>query len=173
MNNLDFIKAWCVDGDRVNKFDSKEVDALGLSESTKSFLKSGLPAGASPFLNFCPCQGGKFKKRSLPTLSETYNLNEPFNRYRIIGSDGSGNPICLDMENEEVFHLDHEDNFKPTFMNSSVQHLTQFLLEIRNSAEKLETKSGYYEVLEKLNKIDKKAIKNSKWWVEELKTLLD
>jgi hypothetical protein len=37
----------------------------------------------------------------------------------------------------------------------------------------LETNSGYYEILEKLNKIDKKAIENSTWWVNELKMLID
>jgi hypothetical protein len=50
-------------------------------------------------------------------------------RYRMLGSDGAGNPICVDEKTSEVWLLDHEDWFRTgQFVNSSVAQLAECLL---------------------------------------------
>jgi hypothetical protein len=173
MNNTEFIKAWCTSKDKINKYESKELDLLNLSETTKSFLKTGLPSEASPFLTFGPLKTGLFSKKYLPTAKDIYNIDESFKKYIIIGSDGSGNPICLNIQNKEIYLLNHENKFYPRFLNTSLPQLAHFLLEIRISGEKLSTLTGYNEIIGKLKNIDKRAIENQSWWTEELKTLID
>jgi SUKH-4 immunity protein len=50
-------------------------------------------------------------------------------RYRMIGSDGAGNPICIEQGAGAVVLLDHEDWFRSRqFVNSSVRQLAECLL---------------------------------------------
>jgi hypothetical protein len=49
--------------------------------------------------------------------------------YRMIGSDGAGNPICVEQGTGAVVLLDHEDWFRTRqFVNSSVRQLAECLL---------------------------------------------
>ena len=49
--------------------------------------------------------------------------------YRMIGSDGAGNPICVEQGTGAVVLLDHEDWFcTRQFVNSSVSRLAECLL---------------------------------------------
>jgi hypothetical protein len=50
-------------------------------------------------------------------------------RFRMIGTDGAGNPICLEQDTGSVVLLDHEDRFRTRqFVNSSVRQLGECLL---------------------------------------------
>ena len=49
--------------------------------------------------------------------------------FRVIGSDGSGNPICVEQPGGAVVLLDHEDRFRTRqFVNSSAGQLAECLL---------------------------------------------
>ncbi len=49
--------------------------------------------------------------------------------YRVIGFDGAGNPICVELPTGAVVLLDHEDRFRTQqFVNSSVRQLAECLL---------------------------------------------
>jgi hypothetical protein len=49
--------------------------------------------------------------------------------YRVVGSDGAGNPLCLEQGSGAVWLLDHEDGFHTRqFVNSSVGQLAECLL---------------------------------------------
>ncbi len=49
--------------------------------------------------------------------------------YRVIGSDGAGNPLCVEQGSGSVWLLDHEDRFQTRqFINSGVGHLAECLL---------------------------------------------
>jgi hypothetical protein len=49
--------------------------------------------------------------------------------YRMIGSDGAGNPVCVEQGTGTVVPLDHENGFRtPHFVNSSVRQLAECLL---------------------------------------------
>ena len=51
-------------------------------------------------------------------------------RYRLIGVDGGGNPLCLDLHTGGLIQLDHESQFEPysAYVNSSVSQLAEALL---------------------------------------------
>jgi hypothetical protein len=48
--------------------------------------------------------------------------------YRVIGSDGSGNPICVEAASGAVWLLDHEDGWSVQFVNTGVPQLAECLL---------------------------------------------
>jgi len=55
---------------------------------------------------------------------------------RVIGSDGAGNPLCVDEGSEAVLLLDHEDGFRTQqFVNGSVVQLAECLLSYMGERE--------------------------------------
>ena len=81
--------------------------------------------------------------------------------FPMIGSDGAGNPICLDMNTGEIVLLDHEDWFHTKmFVNSSVQQLAECLLAY-NCENDRDRFLGF------VAKVDPRAIQeHSFWWHE-------
>ena len=56
--------------------------------------------------------------------------------YRMIGSDGAGNPICVEQGTRAVVMLDHEDWFRTRqAVNSSVRQLAECLLAYMGERE--------------------------------------
>jgi hypothetical protein len=50
-------------------------------------------------------------------------------RYSVIGSDGAGNPLCVEQDSGAVWLLDHEDWFHTRqFVNTTVAQLAECLL---------------------------------------------
>ena len=98
-----------------------------ISTAAAEFLsQAGLPDGCSPYLSFRAVAEGA------PPLPEHYRL-PPTGRlacFRVIGSDGAGNPLCIDTAADDiVVMLDHEDRFTTTqFVASSVSALAEALL---------------------------------------------
>lgn len=91
------------------------------SFETKVFLSEvGLPKDAAPFLSFRLSDG-------LINTAKEWNLNPKISGFWSIGSNGSGDPICI-KQNEEIVYLNHDNYFKEIFINSSVQHLAECLL---------------------------------------------
>src|SRR5262245_6909332 len=125
----EFAARWGKDDLPLMRFPKKAVDLPSLSEEDKAFLTQvGLPEEAAPFLTF-EAPGSS----ELPTVAEQWNQPEAFATYRVIGSDGSGNPIALDeINNGEVVLLDHENKFARTLVNKSVRQLAESLLAYRN-----------------------------------------
>jgi hypothetical protein len=89
-----------------------------------------LPDSAAPYLNF------KDAKRQAPLwdvfADPTYWSQADKERlapYRVIGSDGAGNPICINQSTGAVELLDHEDRFHTRqFVNTSIRQLADCLL---------------------------------------------
>jgi len=102
------------------------VIGLGIPDEAKSFLMEvGLPEGAAPFLDF-----GGTAHIHIPAVTEVWKAGEQ--RYRIIGSNGYGDPVCIDTESAgRVFYLLHDDEMSPRFMNSSIPQLAYSLLAFR------------------------------------------
>lgn len=99
------------------------------AESRILMTESGLPGSAAPCLSFR-------KAALMPRVWEIYAPGK-WNRqkkahllqYRMLGSDGAGNPICVDETTGGVFLLDHEDGFRSVqFVNSTIAHLAETLL---------------------------------------------
>jgi hypothetical protein len=123
-----------------------------------------LPSDAAPYLTFDRAS------RPLPIwevyapADETYWLpadRERLGPYRMIGSDGAGNPICVEQGTGTVVLLNHEDKFRTRqFVNSSVAQLAECLLAFMGERDPKRFRSA-------VTGIDSTAIgEGSFWWYE-------
>jgi len=177
----DFILRSANVGFTLLRFPSRCVDGLALSDEDKAFLlQAGLPKDASPFLSFEVPSSGE-----LPTVAKRWGQPREFDRYRTIGSDGSGNPIALDeSERGEVVCLDHEDRFSRNFMNQSIPQLAESLLAYRKLVRDTQAEFGEDAFLDgkssekaradlrrELTFIDAAAMKPGRFWPGALQNL--
>ena len=96
-----------------------------------------LPDSAAPFLSF--------DRAAWPApIWEVFGIPSQWSQaererlapYRMIGSDGAGNPICVEQGTRAVVLLDHEDRFRTwQFVNSSVSQLAECLLAYMGERE--------------------------------------
>lgn len=104
----------------------EELKNLGLSKKTIEFLvQVGFPSDAAPFLAF----DDRFR-----TVTDIYTfLDSSFKPLIHIGSDGEGSPIVINTaKNDQIELLDHEYEFAPLFINSSIEDFFYFLLYYRD-----------------------------------------
>jgi hypothetical protein len=89
-------------------------------------IQLGLPDTAAPFLSFETPWEGALPRVSDPNHDGRYE-QEGMEHMRIIGSDGAGNPICIDERKKgRIVLLDHESS-EATPMNTSVANLLECL----------------------------------------------
>jgi hypothetical protein len=112
------------------------------------------------------------KSGELPTVADRWDQPDKFRRYRVIGSDGAGNPIAIDEQRAgEVVCLDHEDKFARTFVNKTVRQLAESLLAYRTIVgDSADASSGEVpakvrkQLHQALRKIDPAAMKPACFW---------
>lgn len=114
---------------------SPEVPVLAqISEDSARFLvEAGLPKSCAPFLSFDEVGKGLPKLISVWRLDGVSGVDTDFlSRYYTLGSDGAGNPLCIDTEDPgKVFMVDHDDAFRSRrLVASSVPQLAEALLII-------------------------------------------
>jgi hypothetical protein len=152
-------------------FPERVFSNVAIPPEVRDFLvEIGLPADAAPFLSFAPPE-----RRTLERVSDVWFQPATLDRYRIIGGNGSGDPICLDEESEgQVFYLNHDNDFAPVLMASSVLALAECLLEVRDFVEV----AGGFEMLSVeqydllmgiLESIDPASEGEEGFWREELR----
>lgn len=129
-----------------------------------NFLSCGggiLPDEAAPFLTFDQAE-------IMPRLWKMFGPKDKWStadkklvdQYRMIGSDSSGNPICIEDETGLVWMLDHEDNFRTRqFVNSSVSLLADCLLACMGEQDR-------YNLLAAIKKLDLPAAAKNAFWNE-------
>jgi hypothetical protein len=141
------------------------LDKFGPTE----FLRAGkvvLPLSAAPFLSFDEAQ-------ELPYVHEVYGRSSDYAtadrrrlaNYWMIGSDGSGNPMCISVRTGAIWLLDHEDHFRTRqFVNSSVALLAECLLTClgENDPNRL---------LTAIKKLDPPAARKGTFWDEAAMTM--
>ncbi|MBQ0910011.1 SUKH-4 family immunity protein [Flavobacterium sp. F-328] len=186
MANNDFKINWQKgDLDEWFDFEELEIDKTNLSSLTKEFLKNGFPENPSPYLGF----GLRSFDNKFYTISEyytDYELSNGYQNYWIFGSDGSGNIICIDSnQNDRIVILDHEENFGIfQIMNKDIIELSKCLLEYKNFIEEIQNEFGedgfieskFTEVhLDKLKvnfiKINPNIFEESDFWDSEIDNL--
>ena len=118
-----------VSDDRLVPFPGSSLSDVRVASDARAFLvEVGLPAKAAPGLDFGPPKSG-----TLERASAVWHQPCAFGRYRIIGGNGSGDPVCLDEEAEgEVVYLNHDNRFMRVLMASSVFSLAECLVELRD-----------------------------------------
>ena len=167
-----FLQHWTPD--ELLTFERSALERLNINPKQINFLTEiGLPRDAAPFLTF---------ENELQTLNENYGLDEPeFLTKIVIGSDGAGDPICIELTNQRIYACDHEDDFEPRFMNSSVTELFKFISLIaefnkrplENEEDDFEfTDEELFDLTTKMRLLDPKALEPSTFWhddIEEMK----
>lgn len=167
MQPLDFVRNWNAQDERETllRFPPESLADLKISVDARNFLiEAGLPDSAAPFLSFEVPKDG-----SLPRVSQAWQLPETYNPFRVIGFNGSGDPICLD-ENAfgAVIFLNHDNHFERVLMNSSVLQLAESLLVFRGCVQKRLTSELGAQCSEELQRIDEIAWQQSNFWREEV-----
>jgi hypothetical protein len=114
----DFKRAWEQDGDKLVTFPPEAVASLRIPENQRAFLiHPGLPTSAAPYLNF----GGKHCIQ-IPSVAQQWKAGESFRRYKIIGANGFGDPLCVDEDSGGVVvYLNHDNKMKCGLINSTVE----------------------------------------------------
>lgn len=167
MKPQEFAAAWTVDGDELAVFDAAAVDALDVTHETKEFLRVGLPSDAAPFLCFGPRSGAR-----LQSASEEFELADTFSRYRIIGFNNYGDPICVDEGDGSIIYLNHDDEFGWIYMNRSVAQLAESLVVFRdyvcqvNAAQPAQRSEVVAATIAHMAEIDPSGIEEGQWRTE-------
>jgi SUKH-4 immunity protein len=134
------------------------LDDLGPSEF-RTCGDAVLPTEAAPFVCF---EDAERQPRILevfgPDGSWTARDRKRLAQYRMIGSDGAGNPICIEVKTGAVWVLDHDDYFRSRqFVNTSVALLAECLLACMG-----ETDSA--RLLAAIKKLDRPAAAKGAFW---------
>lgn len=185
MRPQEFIERWGPDGDPCIVLSQERLQKINLKASTAEFLAvAGLPQDAAPFLSF-----GELNEASSPfglKLSAVFDhLGGEYERFIVLGFDGSGNTIAIDTGNDDqVVWLDHEDDFRHAYMNSSIGALATFLLGYRDFVQDLLNAKGedaflngeyedheLAELQQKLELVDSRAFDSGTFWSQELGTM--
>ena len=89
-----FKREWTAEGDTLIPFTPESLQPIALPDASTDFLvNAGLPDSAAPFLDF----HGHGTRRLQPA-SGAYPIGSEFKRFLCIGTNDSGDPICIDTE---------------------------------------------------------------------------
>jgi hypothetical protein len=141
-------------------FPEERIAALEIDAPSKRILREvGFPEDAAPFLSFREKADKVLRK--LPSAFSF--LGQEFARYRLLGSNGSGDFICIDESDGSIVYLNHDSDMKRVFINSS---LVQFAESLCLIAEALQ--SGYAtDFIGELSRIDPAAVGERVMWPVE------
>ena len=128
MTPAEFRDRWTAEGGELVAFPPDALTGVRVRPAARIFLRDvGLPRSAAPYLDFRSPQ-----QSPLPTASEIWRLPDSFAHYRVIGSNGFGDPVCIDEDEEgSIVYLNHDNGFARVFVNSSVPKLAECLLAFR------------------------------------------
>lgn len=166
-------------------FEPAAAATLGLpAEETNWLTTVGLPESAPPFFNF-----GEDAERGLPTLREFLRGGAPdlpdAQRYRVIGSNGEGDPVAIDVtEDGAVVYLNHDNRFERVLINSSVRQLATSLAAFAKMIAAAQAANGddaYIDgnvpaalidtLRDEISRADAAALERGTMWAGEIESL--
>lgn len=125
MDASELIKQWIDHGEKLRPFPATALTNKRLSDEIRVFLSTaGLPGDAAPSLSFLN------SPTSLQTSNQYFRISlKGLDDFLVIGHNGSGDPICIDLTNgQTIVYLNHDNAFERIFINGSVQQLIHCLL---------------------------------------------
>lgn len=187
MTPAEFKKRWSPDNlNRWTDFALETLNRLPVSQKTKAWLKEGFPEDAAPYLSF----GLRSYDDRFYSVAEYYSeqdLDTKTSNYWIIGSDGGGNPICIDSaSHDRILLLDHEQAFeKIGVVNVNVRELAHCLFAFKEFIANIKqelgsdayigakyTQTQVANLKKRLEEIDPELLLNSDFWEQEIENLL-
>jgi len=173
---------WTDNSVRLHTYQLSQLSSARLLSSTKDYLVHyGLPESCAPGLSFDACES-----ETIPTPNEVFNIDfDELNDYLVIGSNDSGDPICIDLNHDnEIVYLNHDNDFESVFMNSSVQQLVDCVIRysdflaslnprLENNAfvQRRFTDDEFETLCNDLKQIDHKSQLDNNFWKMELNNL--
>lgn len=183
MDILQIIKYWADREEELCIYKLSQLDNPRLLKSTIDFLVScGLPERCAPGLSF-----EDYDPKTIPTPNQVFNIDViELNDYLMIGSNGCGDPVCIDLNNDnEIICLNHDNAFERIFMNTSVQQLTECIIMYKDFHASLDPRfenktffkrkfsnEEFFKVCESFKASDDKCLLDSNFWKAELDYLL-
>jgi hypothetical protein len=176
-------KYWADTDEEVYTYKPSQLDNTRLLKTTIYFLiNCGLPDSCAPGLSFDECTG-----ITIPTPNQVFNIEiDELNDYLMIGSNGSGDPVCIDLNNDnEIVYLNHDNYFEKVYMNASVHQLTECIIRYSGFYASLDPRfenntfikrkfsdEEFIRVCEDFKTIDGKCLLDNNCWKAELDYLL-
>ena len=77
-------------------------------------------------------------KDPLETVNQKWSLNNSiYDKYLTIGFNGSGDPIAINFDNQELIYLNHDNYFEEVFINSDMKRFALSVLCVQRFNEQL------------------------------------
>lgn len=160
------------------KFNNKSLRNTNFSDELKQFLcRGGLPKSPPPYLEL---------RGVLKPITTVFNIPKEFQQYWFLGSTGSGNPICITEEQENVVFLDSSDHYKEVLINRSLSQFAECLLVYSEMIDKAIDANGEDAFVDndipdsvikwlkkELERIDVKCMEEGCFWFDEIKDLFE
>jgi hypothetical protein len=174
-------KYWRKRKEKMCKYSLTQLSNPRLLNTTIAFLvECGMPATCAPMLCF-----DNWGKKTIPSLKNSFYRDfDWFDDYIHIGDNNSGDPICIDLNNNTIVYLNHDNNFEISFINSSVEKLSECIIAYTNFFEQINTSNNsdslntkleekdFEKLKQQLLDIDKQCLKEGAMWKGELDYLL-
>jgi hypothetical protein len=183
MDTQSIKKYWIDKGEVLYTCKMSQLDNERLLINTSRFrCECGLPGDAAPGLSFDSWDG-----EALSTPNQVLGIVfEELQDYLMIGSNSSGDPICIDLEiNNEVVYLNHDNYFERIFMNSSISQLLQSIIKYESFWASLNPRfennvffkrkfsdEEFNQLKQDFLMIDNRCLDDNSCWLEELQVLL-
>ena len=175
-------KYWQDKGEILYKFSTSSVDKTKVDEITFTFLTTcGLPFNVAPSLSF-----NELKEDRFLTPNQIFKIDfDELTNYLMFGSNGSGDPICIDKKTKkEIVYLNHDNYFDRVFINSDILMFAASLTEFNKFISSLIIPTSLDYSLRKFSDnefsdlqtgfqdIDKYSLSDNSFWKTELDYLL-
>ncbi|WIY59359.1 SUKH-4 family immunity protein [Bacillus arachidis] len=165
----------------LKKLDRDMLRHTNLSIDTRRFLsEAGLPASAAPFIEF------DYATEPMQNITRKFGMPKDFEFYWLIGTTGSGDPLCINERTNKVVYLHHDNNYEEIFMNSSIHQFAESLLLFSKLIDEAIYLNGEFAFLDneipesvriwfenEVRRIDPKAVEENAFWFEELENLTE
>ncbi|PJZ02157.1 hypothetical protein CPT06_01110 [Bacillus vallismortis] len=163
------------------KFSYDDLIEMPFSEEFKQFLSlGGLPETPPPYLDFTSFQA------SFNPITSIFDMSEAFRKYWLLGSTGSGDPICIIENNESIVYLDNGNDYKEVFINSSINQFAECILlfsEMIDKAIQINGEDAFIDndipedviewLKEELKRVDSNCINEGNFWSTEIESLYE
>lgn len=100
----------------------------------------------------------------METVSEMWDLAPEFDVYRIIGNNGSGDPIVL-CPDDSVAYLNHDNDFEEVYINKDVSVFAEAALLYPGFEPEESEKERFIEFL---GTSDPRALEEGSFWSYEI-----
>jgi hypothetical protein len=104
----------------------------------------------------------------------------------MIGNNGSGDPVCINLNNKnEIVYLNHDNDFEKVFINRSVHQLAECIIKYKDFNSSLNPRfqnnilikrkfsdNEFSRICDEFRQIDNQSLLNNSCWKAELDYLL-